>query len=418
MKRVFLIISAAISMLLCTWSCESDPSVELTIDSENIIAPADGGTFVVAVTSNSPSKVTVEYGDASKTGWILLLPSVLKGNGYIEVRISAYDEIWIDRTATITLKAEDEIRTFTVTQTSKAELLVTPSVILAQGGEDGVYTVTVACKTAWTANINSEAASWCTLTGASGEGGKEEIFTVNVAKNTQYEDRAAIITVSGNGMTKTINIQQNYVDYSDVGVVINGLLWAKCNVGEPGQFTTDCDQRGLLYQYDSKVGWPNSSPNESDAPNGYPTGQWDAGHEWLPENNPCPEGWRIPTAEEISALIGKDRKNFYFFDGNGSGPSFNAGFACAGAVVGIPASKAALATKSNMQGGIFLPQAGYRDRDTGKQNNWWDASMTSISQPGQSWDRIVFWINYNQDSGSYSAGNAAAYPIRCVRDLE
>jgi hypothetical protein len=104
--------------------------------------------------------------------------------------------------------------------------------------------------------------------------------------------------------------------------------------------------------------------------------------------------------------------------GNGSGPSFNAGFACAGAVVGIPASQAALATKSNMQGGIFLPQAGFRDRDTGRQNNWWDASITSISQPGQSWDRTVFWINYNQDSGSYSTGNAAAYPVRCVRDLQ
>lgn len=418
MRTNFLIIGIAITMLMTTWSCESDLDVVLTIDSKGISASADGGTFIVPITCNTASKATVEYGDPSKAGWILLLPSVLKGDGNIEVRISTYDEMWIDRTAIVTVTAEDEIRTFTVTQASKAELLVTPSVILAQGDYDGVYTVTVACKTTWTASVNEEASTWCTLNGASGEGGKEESFTVNVAKNTQSEDRDAIVTVSGNGMTKTVRVQQNYIDYSDVGVVINGLLWAKCNVGEPGEFTTDCDQRGLLYQYDSKIGWANSSPNESDAPVGYPTGQWDVGHEWLPENNPCPEGWRIPTADEIVALIGKNNKNYYFFDGNGSGPSFEAGFACAGAVVGIPASEAALATKDNMRGGIFIPQAGYRDRDTGRQNNWWDACITSITQPGQSWDRIVFWINYAQDSGSYSAGNAAAYPIRCVKDLQ
>jgi hypothetical protein len=383
MKKNFCTIIAAV-MLLMAWGCKDDPATELTLGLESIQAPFAGGTFTMPVASNAASKATVIYDNPNDVGWVFMLPSVLNGNGNIEVILKPNNDMWNDRTATVTVTAGENIRTVSVFQVSKSQLMVEPSFITALDNA-ATYSVTVISKVAWTAVMNSDAAAWCTIDPTSGNSGTVTM-TVDVDALLSTGTRTATITVSGGGLSETLTVQQSF---DAPWVEINGLLWAKCNVGEPGQFASAPDNRGLLYQYDSKIGYSNCSPNTCTAPPGYVTGQFVLGDTWAPENNPCPAGWRIPTATEIDALIGDmSNKKYYFFDV--ASPSYTErGFACAGAVVGIPAAEAMLATKSNMRGGIFLPQTGYRNRDDGTQTNWWDAAITSITRPGHNWDRYI-----------------------------
>jgi uncharacterized protein (TIGR02145 family) len=55
-------------------------------------------------------------------------------------------------------------------------------------------------------------------------------------------------------------------------VVIGGITWATCNVGEAGKFVTKPEDHGKLYDFDEA-------------------------------QTACPEGWRVPTAEELESLV-------------------------------------------------------------------------------------------------------------------
>lgn len=109
--------------------------------------------------------------------------------------------------------------------------------------------------------------------------------------------RVAKITVTSGTLSDILKIYQGF------GVAINDLRWADCNVGEPGKFVSSPDLPGLLYQYNSNIGYPVTGG----IPEGYQTGYVDNGAAtWSTEQNPCPTGWRIPTASEIDALVGNN----------------------------------------------------------------------------------------------------------------
>ena len=82
------------------------------------------------------------------------------------------------------------------------------------------------------------------------------------------------------------------------GVIINGVEWARSNVAAPGTFAQNPENAGMFYQWNRRQGW---------AATGGITG-WDnrpaTGTEWERTNNPCPEGWRIPTQSEFHSLAG------------------------------------------------------------------------------------------------------------------
>lgn len=166
--------------------------------------------------------------------------------------------------------------------------------------------------------------------------------------------RTATIKVESGGVYEEVMIKQA------TGVEIAGLMWAYCNVGALNTFAEDIDSRGLLYQYDSKVGYPDSSPNISEAPAGYsPTGWFESVPVWTEGNSPCPAGWRIPTKTEIESLLDK---GYVWVE-----PTAQNGLACPGVVIGVPLSEVSLITKTNMRGGIFLPQTGFRENTEGNK---------------------------------------------------
>ncbi len=123
------------------------------------------------------------------------------------------------------------------------------------------------------------------------------------------------------------------------GVLINGVRWATCNVDDPGTFVSAPEQAGKFYQWNTMTAWPAV---------GDITG-WDSSisiaAEWESANDPSPEGWRVPTGEEIQSLI----------DGNRVGREATS----VNGIVGVRFID--LVTGNN----IFLPAAGFRDGDDG-----------------------------------------------------
>jgi uncharacterized protein (TIGR02145 family) len=84
---------------------------------------------------------------------------------------------------------------------------------------------------------------------------------------------------------------------SDNGVVINGVKWATRNVGAPGTFATSPESAGKFYQWNRRVAYPATS-KVSNWDNSIPDGT-----EWTAANDPSPDGWRVPTLDEIKSLL-------------------------------------------------------------------------------------------------------------------
>jgi len=88
------------------------------------------------------------------------------------------------------------------------------------------------------------------------------------------------------------------------GVLINGVIWAKCNVGAPGTFAANPEDVGMFYQWNRRVGWSATGNPPSSSPSGMTwNSTGDTGSSWIAENDPCPPGWRVPTLAQFELLV-------------------------------------------------------------------------------------------------------------------
>ena len=81
------------------------------------------------------------------------------------------------------------------------------------------------------------------------------------------------------------------------GVLINGVVWATCNVDAPGTFAATPESSGMFYQWNRKKAWP-ATDDVTGWDSSTPTGT-----EWEKSNDPSPSGWRVPTAAELRTLF-------------------------------------------------------------------------------------------------------------------
>lgn len=245
-------------------------------------------------------------------------------------------------------------------------------VALPVSADGGVYELTITGHEAWTAELsNSNTTSqWCELSATSGDGG--QVITLNVQPSNSFvKNRTIIINVSSATKSLKSKVIQETLTLGEDEVLINGLVWSTKNVGLPGTFVDYVDEVGYLYQFNRKEGWPYSP---SDVPSGYPTEYTNDGTNWTDENNPCPDGWRIPTTQEMVDL---------WNIGATWAKKSQTGYKCDGLIVGVDPAVAPNCTKDNMKqmGALFLPVSGWRNGDGTLDRTWLVAvrSATSLS---------------------------------------
>jgi hypothetical protein len=250
-----------------------------------------------------------------------------------------------------------------------------------------VYSVDVGATLPWSAVSNQP---WCVLENTSGT------INIRVAENPSPEERTAIITVSAEGLvSQTITVTQRM---KGGGVNINGTVWAEYNVDAPGTFSGDPELFGMYYQWNRRVGWT------PDPFGSHPAGfTWNSTADpatiWEPENDPSPEGWRIPTAAEYSALIASGYRKI------------DAGNTVEGYFFG---PDAATATMENPGRSVFLPSVGNR----GAEGYYGGMTMylSSTYNPGDNpVGTLIYWSATRNPAMSATAALGGGYYLRCVR---
>lgn len=416
MKKVSLMIAALVTMtLICCCSKDDNKKEEdkkqekvevtLTVDESPITIDCLGDVFNIDVTCNVASKATVDYGDNSTENWISLSPEKLSGNGTYRVSVSEYTSPLAPRQAEIVITADDKTARVSITQTPKESVSLAVSTVVALDNER-TYSVDVTSNAAWKAQTSY---SWITVLKGEGEAGtnKLQIKVTAIGENPR-RDGSVVITSGSTGAI--LNVSQGY------GVLIGGLIWSKYNINDPGTFVEDIEEIGKVYCYDSKQAWPIVGFNDFNkeefaaakgCPAGYPVNTAYAGEDtWQPENDPCPDGWRIPTADEMWALIGGSEApnwhyHFYYW---------NQGAFCGSA-------DAVNATNTDMKGCIFIPFAGFRKWEDGVQPEADRVWVQTITRPDHNWGRVCFVFNWTEAMGTWNADNNNAMAIRPVADL-
>ena len=215
----------------------------------------------------------------------------------------------------------------------------------------------------------------------------------------------ATVTSSGEVMAHSIGettievttIEGNYTAKCEVAVIkawveISGIKWATRNVSTPGTFTAHPYDAGMFYQWNRKVGWNTTDPihsSEGDT-------SWDDSYSdseiWESANNPCPDGWRIPTKTELQSLVnsGSEWGSLNGFKGRYFG---------------------------NDSVSIFLPAVGCRSPYTGELdyggNPYGDYASYWSSSGRIRWASHMYFYTWTVISGSETF-KACGFSVRCV----
>ncbi|MDE5638645.1 MAG: hypothetical protein K2I47_02445, partial [Odoribacter sp.] len=207
----------------------------------------------------------------------------------------------------------------------------------------------------------------------------DTIFDVGTESGTysfQY-----VSTVTGNDSIVNLHLTVDECEMSCPGVLINGVCWAEYNVDEPGRFANPGKPYGMLYQWNRKKGWPAMTPESVSG--------WDSslepGDTWEPANDPCPVGWRMPTAEEMEKLFDKTKVSNIETGHNR-----------------VLSTRYTDIATGNM---IFLPHANYRD-EHGVTHNILRKEYWSGTNHWALWDDHIFRRQLYADG----------YSVRCVAD--
>lgn len=212
----------------------------------------------------------------------------------------------------------------------------------------------------------------------------------------QFDSRAMNRTESIEGIKARLKYENSKASNFDEGVIINGFKWATRNVGTPNKFVMNPEDFGMYYQFNRKTGW-----------NEYSNEQWDktipTGTTWEKVNNPCPEGWRIPTSEELKTLLDTAKVGSQLAIQNG--------------ITGVKF------TDKLTKEYIFLPYSGYRNWENGRlhkdDGKYWSSQQSEPQQTDCVDSPECRYINYLylQSSGKVYLSRWSphiALSVRCL----
>ncbi|MDR1761175.1 MAG: fibrobacter succinogenes major paralogous domain-containing protein [Bacteroidales bacterium] len=177
-------------------------------------------------------------------------------------------------------------------------------------------------------------------------------------------------------------------------IVINGVKWATCNVAAPGTFATAPEELGMLYQWNSKIGWSIDTLTFSENWTVYGSCQYNS-TTWKRANDPCPQGWRIPTRPEFINLVNASVGNKEWITINGQG----------GYKLGVGENT------------IFLPAAGsgvrhnatMRFKGAGSLGFYWTTTFNTTKHTP-----LPYQFNPTNEYFSSGGGCYAGFSVRCV----
>ena len=389
-------------------------------DGQASVAMAHASTLFELKLTNAKyyiSELTVTDGTvkAGQTGhfYITTTPFGMTAGSELTVTVTASGEDYIvkknmERDVTFAAGKVNHVTNIAVSPV--ASVSVIPE-YMAPSFVSGSFDISVEADGAWTATQTEGSESWLHLSETSGDSDATVSVTLD-ALTGDSNVQTAYVTFSTADREAVMTIQHGYAQE------VNGHIWAKANVGEPDMFASSPDDPGLLYQYGSKVGWNRENPEQ--APEGMPLGDKSGPAVWAEENDPCPTGWRVPTRGEVESLVGASHESVTF----GWVETSQSGFLVNGAVLGLENSVAKTATKDNMNGGIFLPCSGNRNKTHGKYQNGHMATMTTATRTNaNNWDSYKMTITSDTeyvlpgDNWGWDGTNAAL-PVRCIADTK
>ena len=178
----------------------------------------------------------------------------------------------------------------------------------------------------------------------------------------------------------------------DVGVEINGVIWATRNVDKPGTFVAKPENAGMLYQWNRKVGWSSTEPLVNHEGGSTWNPDTPTGDSWEKTNDPCPSGWRVPTLEEQQSLVAAN-KEWTTLNGV-TGRYFG--------------------SDKNL---VFFPAVGYCGGDDGLLYNVGDYGLYWSSTPSQGNSTFAYGMNFHSEN-TYSGNNyrRSGFSVRCVKE--
>jgi len=178
----------------------------------------------------------------------------------------------------------------------------------------------------------------------------------------------------------------------ETGVVINGVMWATRNVDVFGTFAATPESSGMFYQWNRPTAWATTG-TVSGWDNTIPTGTT-----WEAENDPSPNGWRVPTSTEIQSLLNTTYVTNVWTTSNGT--------------------KGYRFTDNTTGNSIFLPAAGYRYDNNGTggagtYGGYWSSTEQTSPDLG-----VAYYLTFNSGYAFLDGdgNNSTAFPIRCVKN--
>lgn len=302
---------------------------------------------------------------------------------------------------------------------SDAKLFAVYPIAKAVPADGGSYKLAVTGNDNWTVELvesNSSAPGWCTLDKTSGSGA--DSVTVTITQSTSFVKNRSVVLEFSNG-TKTLRhkVMQATLSLGKDEVMINGLIWSTKNVGAPGTFVDEIDEVGMLYQFNRKDGYPykSSVPEFATAYSSYAPSEsgWETSA-WSDANNPCPEGWRVPTGQEVVDLIGGAAADVNWVE-----PSAKNGFSRSGLIAGVDKAALGSVTKDNIKslGGVFLPRSGWLTEGGALDRDWLVTLRTSTSLNDTMGGMWLGNTGYVDAWGWGDGQKNRATMVRCVKKI-
>ncbi|MBO5758952.1 MAG: hypothetical protein J6R31_02800 [Rikenellaceae bacterium] len=249
MKKYFLLFAAALvlGVTACVDTPEPapDPIVpELSVDVESIEATIEGLDTEFNITSN------VEWAVTTEQDWISIDPAMGEGNSLVLVTVDE-NKTYDVREGAITVEVVGEfagqVETITIPVVQdevKAAILDAKSKYEFEK-EGGSFSVTMKANVEYSVELGAD---WLSIAEADATRAlKEDVITINVAANTSYDAREAVVTITsdlGEDQIKVVQAEdrtviveaepENYVSYEGgqvkVAVTQNMTYKTECTV--------------------------------------------------------------------------------------------------------------------------------------------------------------------------------------------